>query len=183
MMKQLKISISLSQYHENPTIYLGNVEWLKHKSQSFLKKYVRTYKKVLLDNVRIINSYNAQIYTLYRTFYFDLSDIDVHNFNQYNNDFNTSFNWMFDNRGGCQNSIIFSKIDSCISTSLKMLYILLEHGQLHKNYSLKNQAESYIKMIENFDERYNSDKRSLNLERNYSKTHLMIIPETLNEAI
>ena len=81
-MKQLKITITLSEYQEKHTIYLGNGEWLKHKSKTFLKSYLRTYKKVLLDNVRILNSYNSQIYALYRTFYFDLSNIEIDQFNQ-----------------------------------------------------------------------------------------------------
>ena len=81
-MKQLKITITLSEYQEKHTIYLGNGEWLTHKSKTFLKSYLRTYKKVLLDNVRILNSYNSQIYALYRTFYFDLSNIEIDQFNQ-----------------------------------------------------------------------------------------------------
>lgn len=183
MKKQLEIKITFSQYKENPSIYLGHAEWLKHKSPTFLKQYLRTYKKVLMDNIRILNSYNAQIYALYRTFYFDLPVSEVYSINKCNNDFNTSLNWIFDNIGGCQNSIIFKKMDSCISISLMMLDIMLKYAQTYKNYSLKNQSEAYIKMIENFEERYNADKRSLNLERSYSKTHLKIIPETLNDAI
>ena len=182
-MKQLKISVSLSEYQEKHTIYLGNGEWLKHKSKTFLKSYLRTYKKVLLDNVRILNSYNSQIYALYRTFYFDLSVLEVDKFNQCNSTFNSQFNWMFDNIGGCQNSIIFSKISSCISISLDTLYILKEHSQLHKNYSLKNQSEAYIKMIENFREKYEIEKDSLDLNRNYANANLKVHRIKLKDVI
>ena len=127
---------------------------------------------MLLDNVRILNSYNSQVYTLYRTFYFDLSIIEVAKFNECNNTFNKQFNWMFDNIGGDQNSNIFSKIDSCISILLDALYILKNHAQIHKNYSLKNQSESYIKMIEDFKENYENEKHSLELNRNYTKKNL-----------
>ena len=182
-MKQLSINISLSEYHEKHTIYLGNGEWLKHKSKTFLKLYLRTYKKVLMDNIRILNSYNSQIYILYRTFYFDLSVIEVEKINQCLNTFNSQFNWMFDNIGGDQNSIIFSKIDSCIGISLETLQILQNHAQLYKNYSLKNQSQSQIKMIVNFKEKYELEKRSLELNTNYSKENLKVLKNILKAAI
>jgi hypothetical protein len=182
-MKQLSITISLSEYQEKHTIYLGDGEWLKHQSKTFLKLYLRTYKKVLLDNVRILNSYNSQIYTLYRTFYFDLSDIEIHEINGCITNFNSQFNWMFDNTGGCQNSIIFSKINSCIEISLDTLNLLKNHGQHHKNYSLKNQAEAYIKMIENFKEKYESEKHSLGLNRNVKENNLKVVRDQFKNVI
>ncbi|WP_370476126.1 hypothetical protein [Tamlana flava] len=182
-MKQLKISITLSEYKEKHTIYLGGGEWLKHHSKTFLRKYLSTYKMVLLDNVKILNSYNAQIYALYRTFYFDLSCIEVSKVNQCFTDFNRQFNWMFDNIGGCQNSIVFSKISSCISISLETLYIMKRHGQLHKNYSLKNQCNAYIKIIDNFEEKYENERKSLDLDRNYTKRNLEVIKEEIKRVI
>ncbi|CAH8285887.1 hypothetical protein EV196_106134 [Mariniflexile fucanivorans] len=182
-MKQLKISISLSEYQEKHTIYLGQGEWLKHKSKTFLEAYLRTYKKVLLDNVKILNSYNSQIYTLYRAFFFDLSDIEVERVSNIFAEFNKQFNWMFDNIGGCQNSIIFSKINTCIFISLDILYILQSHAQTHKNYSLKNQAEAYIKMLENFNEKYESEKNSLDVNRNYAQNNMSIIKDDFRKAM
>lgn len=182
-MKQLEISFKLSQHHEKHTIYLGNSEFLKHKSKTFIKNYVRLYKKVLMDNVRIINSYNAQIYGLYRTFYFDLSTIEVAKVNHFFTSFNSDFNWMFDNIGGEQNSIIFNKINACISRSFDILEVLKEHGAKHKNYSLKNQAESYLKILKNFEEKYNEEKRSLNVNRDYTKSNVIKINETDKKAV
>ena len=182
-MKQLKITITLSEYQEKHTIYLGNGEWLTHKSKTFLKSYLRTYKKVLLDNVRILNSYNSQIYALYRTFYFDLSNIEIDQFNQCNKTFNKQFNWMFDNRGGCQNSIIFSKISSCISILLDALYILKNHSQLNKNYSLKNQSTAYIKMIEDFKDKYETEKHSLQLSRPSADKDIKVIRKDFKRVI
>jgi hypothetical protein len=182
-MKQISISISLSEYQEKHTIYLGDGQWLKHRSKTFLKLYLRTYKKVLLDNIRILNSYNSQIYTLYRTFYFDLSDLDIHQVNECFTNFNNQFNWMFDNIGGCQNSIIFSKINSCIEISLDTLRILKNHSHKNKNYSLKNQSEAYIKMIQNFQEKYETEKHSLNLKRNYASKDLKVIKEDFKKVI
>lgn len=182
-MKQLKISISLSKYQEKHTIYLGGGEWLKHKSKTFIKLYLRTYKKVLLDNVKILNSYNSHIYTLYRTFYFDLSNIEVERINQCFITFNKNFNWIFDNIGGCQNSIIFSKINSCIAILFDTLKILQKHAQVHKNYSLRNQSEAFIKMMMNFEEKYESEKNSLELNRNYIKDNLKVINDNLKKAI
>lgn len=182
-MKQLKIEISLSQYHEKHKIYLGGGEWLEHKSKTFLEKYLRTYKKVLLDNVRILNSYNIQIYGLYRMFFFDLSDTEVHQITQLFDDFNRSFNWMFDNRGGSQNSIVFSKLSSCVQTTFRILNILKNHGQKHKNYSLKNQSESLLKMMENFEDKFEYEKSCLSIKRNYAKKDLKIVKDEERKAI
>ena len=181
-MKQLHFEISLSEYNEPHTIYLGNKEWLKHKSKTFLKLYVRTYKKVIQDDVRILNSYNSQIYALYRIFIFDLSDVEVEHVTECFQRFNKSFNWMFDNIGGCQNSIIFSKINQCIFSSLDVLRILRTHAQTHKNYSLKNQAESYLKMITDFQKQYENDRRSLDLDRDYTKDNLKVIKNELQKT-
>ncbi|MBP0902380.1 hypothetical protein ACFSKN_02030 [Mariniflexile gromovii] len=181
-MKQLKIEFSLSEYNEKHTIYLGDSNFIKHHSKTFLKKYLSTYKKVLLDNVRIINNYNAQIYCLYRNFYFDLSEIEVQNISSLFDNFNKQFNWMFDNLGGCQNSIIFSKINHCIYTNIDILQILKSHSHTNKNYSLKNQSESLLKMISDFQETYERNKKSLDLNRDYTKQNLKLISNTLKKA-
>ena len=90
---------------------------------------------------------------------------------------------MFDNRGGCQNSIIFSKISSCISILFDALYILKSHSHLHKNYSLKNQSEAYIKMIEDFKDKYETEKNSLKLNRSYADKELKVIRENFKKVI
>src|SRR5690606_42025318 len=103
-MKQLKIKVSLSEYNELPYIYLGNKTWLRHKSKTFLKKYARTYTKVLKDNIRILNNHHINVYSLFRNFYFDLNTIEAHQVTDYINDHNKNFNWIFSNVGGDQNS-------------------------------------------------------------------------------
>jgi hypothetical protein len=178
-MKQLKIELSLSEYNEKHFIYLGNNECLKHKSKSFLKIYLRTYKKVILDNVRLLNIYNAQIYTLYRSFYFDLSLVEIQHITDYFNMFNKQYNWMFDNIGGSQNVIVFSKINVCVNNCIDILQILKGHSQTNKNYSLKNQSESLLKVMNDFFKQFEKDKNSLSLNRDYTKDNLRLINKQL----
>lgn len=181
-MKQLKLEISLSEYNEKHFIYVGNRERLEHFSKRFLETYLRTFKKVILDNVRILNLQNAQIYNLYRTFYFDLSGIEVERISNEFEQFNKNFNWMFDNIGGNQNQIVFSKIDRCINICIDILQILKGHAQTHKNYSLKNQAESLLKLFNDFYDKFESERRSLDLNRDYTKDNLRLISNTLRKS-
>src|SRR5690606_29181918 len=133
-------------------------------------------------NVRILNMHNAQIYALYRTFYFDLSVIEVNHLTRHFRDFNESFNWMFDTLGGCQNTILFSKINRCIVINLDILHILKQHAQLNKNYSLKNQSESLLKMMSDFEHQFEKNKKSLDLNRDYTKDNLRTINTKLKKA-
>lgn len=180
-MKNLKLEITLSEYQEKHVIYLGNNENLKHQNKTFLKTYLRTYKKVLKDNIRQLNLFNSQLYQLYRIFFFDLSEIEVSKITSCFNDFNRSFNWMFDNIGGDQNSIIFSKMSNCIRVQFDILFFLKEHGQIHKNYSLKNQSEALLKSLSDFEHVFDKNKISLDLNRNYTRRNLKVIKQQLKK--
>ena len=181
-MKQLKIKVDFASNNESKhTIHLGNCEWLEHKSKNFLKLYLRTYKKVLLDNVNILNNYNSQVYTLYRTFYFAFSGTETENISMYFQSFNKQYNWIFHSSYDIENSTIFNKINQCVYALYDILHIMKVNAQKNKNYSLKKQVDSYLKMVTDFERKYESDKRSLNLTRDYTKTNLNLIKKELKK--
>lgn len=182
-MKQLKIKLELSQFKENHIIYIGFNEQLKSKSKNFLKLYLRTYKKVILDNLRIVNKHNSEIYSLFRNFYFDLPTIEVSRITELFNNFNKSINWIFQNIGGDQNSIFFSKIHSCIEINSEILNILKNYCLRYKNYSLKNQVSAYLKIHHDFLKNYQNERQSLNLNTSYLDNDLQSIENTLKFAI
>jgi hypothetical protein len=180
-MKQLKLEISLSEYNEKPCIFLGFSEKLQHHSKTFLNTYLRTYKKVIKDNLRILNNYNAQIYSLFRNFYFDINTSDTRQISIQFKNFNDNFDWIFDNVGGCQNSIMMLKISQCIGINITILQIMKTGAQINKNYALKNQSESLLKMMNDFETIFNNDKMSLDLDRDYAKDNLIYIKNQIKK--
>lgn len=67
----------------------------------------------------------------------------------------------------------------CIYANIDILQILKVHAQSHKNSSLKNQAESYLKMIHDFRNNFENDKTYLDLNRDYTKDNLIQINKKL----
>lgn len=179
-MKQLKIKISFATNNEiNHTIHLGNCEWLTHKKKSFLKLYLSTYKKVLFDNVNNLNNYNALIYNLYRSFYFDFNAMETERLNDCFDVFNKQYNWIFHSTYDLENSQIFNKIKQSIYALYDVLSVMKVNAQKNKNYSLKRQVESFLKMVADLERKYEDDRRSLNLTRDYTETKLRIIKKEL----
>jgi len=181
-MKTLKIEVSFFK-NQKQEIHLGNCEWLKLKSKTYTKQYLRKYKKVLLDNIRIINSYHLQAYTLYRTYYFDLDHRTTRRVEEAFNDFSESYSLIFKSySSGNHNAFMFNRIDTTISMLSDAVLILKRHAQQHNNYSIKHSTNTLLKMIVDFNNKFEIQKRDLNLSRTYANETLSLVDKGVAES-
>tara|TARA_R110002111_G_scaffold249679_1_gene313688 strand:+ start:12062 stop:12613 length:552 start_codon:yes stop_codon:yes gene_type:complete len=183
-MKKLQIELTIGTANEKPSIYLGNVEWLHGKSKKFLAKYLVTYKKVLLDNVKAINILSIQVNALYRTFYFEFSSIEVYRISEYFEDFNKQFDNIFHSTYENENSFVLRRVERSASVLYDILDSMRLHGQKHKNYQLKNQCDATLKLLSILESTWQEDKRSLKLDRKYlASDHLRVLKPKNNKAV
>lgn len=174
-MKSIEIEVSFFK-NEKHTVHLGNCEWLYFKSKRFLRDYLRTYKKVLLDNVRILNSYHLQAYIIYRTYYFDFDIRTTRRVEEALGDFTESYNLIFKTySAGNHNAFIFNRLDITISMLSNAVSIIKRHAQLHKNYSIKHSTNTLLKMLSDLSEKIEIQKRDLNLSRTYSEQTISLV--------
>ncbi|WP_299116850.1 hypothetical protein [uncultured Winogradskyella sp.] len=180
-MKQISIDFKLSDFHEKHTIHIGRGEFLKHSSKTFLKNYIRIYKKVLTDNIKILNSLHQQVNSIYRSFYFDFNSITIHRINEVNSSFTKEFDLILHNPYANENYTHFFKISNSFNALFEMIELLYEASKRNKNYSLKNQIYPLKKQVNYLYDKYNEERRSLDLKKSVSTKIRILKDEDKNK--
>lgn len=165
-MKYLDLEFSLSgQKH---VVKIARHSELEFCSKTYLNKWMRKYKRLITDNVKVINLYLPQVYSLYRQHYFQINNINVHYLNTYFRDINERFEFIFKSFSeGNKNVFTFSNIDYVLANLIDALSLLKEIGQKHKIIALKFNANAMLKVLIVIEEQYYIDKNSLNLNERY----------------
>ena len=143
-------------------IHLGNCEWLTFDSLYQANKFKREYKKLITFNLRSLNNFHAQIYSLYRTFYFDLDNTTLRRVKSALFGGNEVFDKIFGKYSeGNHNAFVLKDIDLSFHLNLDALYHLIEFARCYKNYSLKNQSSALHLLLLHLEDKYQKDKRNL----------------------
>ena len=172
-MKTITIEVNYFN-NQNHSIHIGNCEWLEFKNKRFVRDYIVRYKRMLIDNVGVINNLYIQSFMLYRSNYFQFSERTIRNLDEHFIDFLTDFNMIFKRYSeGNNNAFVLQKIDLCFDGITNSLGILKNHAQLHKNYMLRSQVNTLIKMIGDLEDKYYKDKSDLSLYKNIKKQKLI----------
>ena len=164
-MKRLKLQVSFSNLTKKHSIYISRGNYLEHRSKTFLNKYLRTYKQVLIDNIKILNSLYKQSSSVYRSFYFDFDFRTVNRLAKLNQTFVEEFDMILYNPYQTENVNVFFKISTSFEALFEMAQTMYDHSKTHKNYALKNQVYPLIKQLHNLYENYHSDRKSLDLSK------------------
>jgi hypothetical protein len=174
-MKELAIEV---KYHKNQnhTIHIGNCEWLEFKSKRFVRDYIVRYKRMLKDNIGVVETLQTKVYQLYRENYFQLSNKTNRDIRRMFIDYLIEFDMIFkryskDNH----NAFFLKKIDLCFSIIYSVLDLLKTHAQKHKNYLLNNQVGFLYKMIDTQEKCYEKEKRDLTLEESQKQGKLVFM--------
>ncbi|NQW37058.1 MAG: hypothetical protein HQ471_08640 [Flavobacteriales bacterium] len=162
---KLHLNFSLRQKY---TIHLGNVGWLSFKSKRFADDFLRQYKSLLTDNVRYLISYHSEINSLHKNFYLDLDFETSLKIKKQLHNFDNRLEYVFcEFSKGNANSMVFSNIDYCFACLIDSLNLLFDYAKRYKNYSLKNQSRSKIKILYNLEKLFDEDKHSLKINFDY----------------
>jgi hypothetical protein len=181
-MQSLKIEVNFFK-NQSHSIYIGNCEWLFFKNKRYVRDYLVRYKRMLIDNVRVINNLNIQIYTIYRHNYFQFSPRITRDLDNLFKEFIDDYNMIFKNYStGNNNAFVLQRIQQCYNFNNNCLEILKRHSQRYKNYPLNEQVKTISKILTELQSKFNSDKRDLSLEGNQRNSKLIVLPNTDSES-
>lgn len=166
-MKQIKIDIT---YHRKRyRIHLGNGQTLFFDTKTKAEKYRRKYKRIIKDNVYMLNLIQPNVNQLFRQSYFQMDVRDIRHIKQLFHNFDERFDYIFKTfSSGNQNAFVFQNIDTCffyLSEITKQLHLF---GQTHKNYGLTVQTRPLLKQLQYLEETFNNDKRAIRLNDSYT---------------
>lgn len=176
-MKDLVLEINFSQNNKQ-TVHIGNCEWLHFKSKVFVKDWLKKYKRLINDNVKVLNVTTSNINNLYRTFYFEIDLLTSIKVVENLNEVNKRFDFIFKSFSkGNQNAMVFQNIETIICNLIDVCLFLKDYSNTYKNYSLKNQINAHIKLLSSIESDYHKDKQSLNLNDSYQRRQSLKIVE------
>ena len=165
-MKNLHFEIEEKEHY--CSIHLVNCEWLKFKNKTKAKKFVRKYKKVILDNVRILNSIQPQINQLYRQNILQLEEGIKRSVRQSLLAFDDRFEYIFKIFSpGNNNDFVLGNIEKSFDHLESAAFILFSFAKKYKNYSLKASTRPILKNLELLYKQYKKDRKSLKVDMAY----------------
>ncbi len=174
-MKQIKIEVSFSERKKH-SIHIDYCEWLHLENKAFADKFVTEYKKLINDNVKILNNTVGNIYLLYRNFYFEIDSPYIDNLivSEFN-DINKRFSLVFTQFSEGNGKFVFDSIERIFSQSIKICEILKAYAQKKKHYALNSQTSAYLKLLADMLNVYEVNKRDLKVSRTYEDIDKTII--------
>jgi hypothetical protein len=167
-MKQFNLEIS--QQKKQFLIHLGNGQWLKFDNKTRAEKYRRKYKRILKDNVYMLNLLQPNVNQLFRQSYFQMNHFEIRQIKELLQNFDDRFDYIFKNfSSGNQNAFVFQNIDTCFYCLLETTKQIHIFGQKHKNYNLTAQTKPLIKHLQYLLDSFNQDKTAIRLNDSYTK--------------
>jgi hypothetical protein len=166
-MKNIKLEFSFSP-QKKYKVHIGHCEWLQFKSKRFAKAFLAKYKSLLTDNVRSLITYQIQVNQLHKIFYFEYDvKTNRHITNEIKN-FEKQLPFIFQQYSeGNANAFVFQTISYCIASLLNATDLMYDHSLKYKNYALKNQCRSLIKILYDFEKSFDYDVKNLNVNFDY----------------
>lgn len=166
-MQKLKLEFTFSKSRKY-CVHVGHMQWLEFETKRFVQNYLREYKKLLMDNIRLVNNIYSQSHQLYRLFYFELDDSTCFKLENINQSISERWSFVFKTFSeGNQNAFVFGNIEKIMMLNEDFLLTLKNHAQKYKNTSLTSQINPLIKQLEVIEKSYMDDKLSLKLNTSY----------------
>lgn len=167
-MKQLDLEIL--SYRKKFRIHLGSGQWLTFDTKTSAEKFLRKYKRVLNDNVKMLNLLQPNVNALFRQSYFQLGSAQVRKIYEHLNDYDDRFEYIFKSfSSGNKNAFVFSNINSCFDSLLQIVEELHVFAQRYKNFNITCQTTPLLKHLQYLQSSFNADKRCLLVNEAYKK--------------
>lgn len=165
-MKKIEMEIWNDEHFSS--VHLGNGEWLKFKNKTKAEKFVRKYRRVILDNVKLMNVLQPQINLLYRQNILQLDESTKRSIGFYLKNYDERFEYIFKIfSSGNQNSFVFQNIDNCFEHLHSSISLLYSFSKKYKHYALKDATRPILKNLEMLYGQYDQDKRNLRIDETY----------------
>lgn len=159
-MKQLDLEIF--KHRNKYQIHLGNGKFLIFDTKTAAKKHCDKMKKLIRDNVRMLNVLQPNINQIYRSSYFQMKPREIRDLKEQFYSFDNRFDYIF----GCfssgnKNAFIFSNIESCFSILINITTDLHCFAQRYKNYNVTSQTSPLLNHLQFLKSSFSNNKRSL----------------------
>lgn len=164
------ISIEILQENDLFLIHLGNSQWLRFENITKAEAFVRKYKKVIRDNVGILNFLQPQLNALYRQNIMSLDPVTQRKASEELKTFDNRFEYVFQKySAGNQNAFVFLNITTCFVCLYDLTNILYDYSKRYKQYGLKQSLLPILKNLDLLDKQMEIDRRNLFIQYDYSK--------------
>jgi len=159
-MKRIKAEII--QQKKLYKIPIGEGLTLTFKNKKKAEKFLIKFSQLIDLTLQSISQLNANIYTLYRQYYFQLPQSTIHVIDENFNDFNERFRYVFKEYSKGNSAFVFNNIDLLFIYSNTPLDLLKSFAYTHKEVSLKHQTKSILNLIRITQNDYNDNRYNPN---------------------
>ena len=161
-MKQLYLEIT--KYRKKYRVHLGNGNWLTFNNKTEANNFLRKYKRVIRDNVSILNITQPTINQVFRNSYFQFSERDINYYHGLFHSYDDRFKYIFKRFSpGNSNAFIFQNINTCYHILIEIVESLHSFGQRGKNYGITNITKPLLLQLNQQLQSLEADKRSMYL--------------------
>ncbi|UAB75152.1 hypothetical protein [Mesoflavibacter sp. SCSIO 43206] len=143
-----KIKAEIIKTPKGYEIPIGNSLTLSFKNKKKAEKFVIKFSQLIDLTLQSISQLNANVYTLYRQYYFQLPISTIHVIDENLSDFNDRFRYVFKEFSKGNSAFVFQNIDLLFIYTNTPLDLLKSFAFTHKEVALKNQTKSLINLLE-----------------------------------
>lgn len=159
-MKQLDLEITENKNRYQ--MHLGNGKFLTFDNKTQAKKHQLKLKRILRENVKMLNFIQPNINSLYRQSYFQLKQAEILEYTDKFHSYDERFDYIFKSfSSGNKNAFVFSNINNCYDLLIEITEKLHVFAQRYKNYSLLSQTSPIINHLKILQQSFNNDKRAI----------------------
>ncbi len=164
----LKLNLELIQERNRFSIHLGGGKWLYFDNKTVANNYLRQYKRVLRDNVTMLNVLQPDINQMYRANYLFLPEDLIRSVSCQFSLFDEGFNriWKVYSPGN-KNAFVFKNVNTCFYSLISICEQLFLFAQTSKNYVLQAQIKPLLKHIRGLSSQFSNDISSLDITEDY----------------
>lgn len=154
----MQLSFDIKKRGHRYSIYIERNVCLYFKSKNEAMLYVRKYKSVLQDNLRILTELNLQVHAMYMQNYEILNFDTISGFNELQKTYLHQNELIFFNRGGDEKTTVqFNKIRVCFNLIEDMNTLMIKFfSKTRKDTNILNRLYALRKMhllvINNYNE-------------------------------
>ncbi|WBL20753.1 hypothetical protein [Zunongwangia sp. HRR-M8] len=174
------LNFDLTKYRDKYRIHLGQTQWLTFENKTEAQKFLRSYKKILRDNVSLLNISHPTVNQIFRYNYFQFPERKINLYYRLFRDFDERFNYIFKRFSpGNANAFIFQNIQTCFNILIEIVEDMHVFGQRSKNYGITNVTKPLIVQLHQQKQQLEHTKRSIFIK---DSSNVRILNTTSNES-
>ena len=145
-------------------VLFGIGERIEFRNKTIAKEYVYDIKKLIKDCLHIVSLLQSNLYTSYRSIYFNMDHRLNRKLKSSIHQFDDRIDFVFKNYQEGNSAFIFTEINNLFSTLEYTILLLKEYAREYKQFALKNLMYGLLKHLENVQDSFERDKNKIKID-------------------